>query len=116
MLFDGGDPEGRCGRREKIAREGSERATGNPSRSYLRFSFICFFVEGNDRLRRGPSEHVHFFVNCGGFNDPKATELRDFNSTEMSPFTISSLLSCAKNSRLKNRASFLDISCDKSSP
>lgn len=72
--------------------EASERTTGNPSRSYLRFSFIYFFVEGNDRLKRGPSEHVHFFVNCGEFNDPKATGIAISRQQYRNIASISSFL------------------------
>lgn len=43
-------PEGKAarGRREETA---GDRAAGNSSRSYLRFSFLFFFVERNDRLK-----------------------------------------------------------------
>lgn len=55
--------------KEKKIASDRRRAAGNSSRSYLWFSFSSFFVERNDRLKPGPSEHVHF-VNCGGVNDP----------------------------------------------
>lgn len=62
-----------CGEKEREKKwlaGDREREAGNSSRSYLRFSFLFFFVKRNDRLKPGPSEHVHFFINCAGVNDP----------------------------------------------
>lgn len=60
--------------RKEEERKNCRRSRDRKFRSILStiFSFLFFFVERNDRLKPGPSEHVHFFVNCReGVNDPK---------------------------------------------
>lgn len=63
-------PRGRP-RYERKEKGNGRRSHGRKFHAILSTILLFLLVERNDRLKPGPSEHVHFFVNCQEVNDPE---------------------------------------------